>query len=175
MSPSVFLNYPFTFSSIVSIKLKPRSDIDNPDKIIALILEESQLFDCIIGDKEHPEKDVSDAIKTFGDIDFTILGPNVVKILQKEKSVSREEPYQCEVTFKGVFTLNSTIKPNIAKKVIESLIVNRLVSLELASSAIENLFGFHFYEDYQVVIEDAYDSIQFLSKDNFQVNEPVRT
>lgn len=175
MSPSIFLDYPFTFSSIVSIELEPRSEIDNPDKIISLILEESRLFDCIIGDKEHLDKDVSDAIKIFGDIDFTIIGPNVVKMLQKPKSVSQEELYQCEVTFKGVFTLNATIKPYIAKKMIEFLIVNRLVLLGDLEDITENLFGQDFYEDYQAIIEDAYDSIQFLSKDNFQVSEPVRT
>jgi len=175
MSPCTFLDYPFTFSSVVNIYLKPYSDIDNPDKIISLILEESRLFDCIIEDIEHPEKDVSDAINTFGDIDFTIFGSNIVKILQKPKSVAREEPYQCEVAFKGLFTLNSTIKPKIAKKMIESIIVNKLVSIGSTESAIEELFGIYFYENYQTVIEYAYDSIRFLSKDNFQVSEPVRT
>lgn len=174
MSPSLFLDYPFTFNSTVSINLKPYSDIEDPDKVITVLLEESKLYTCLSENEQHPDKQVSKAIENIKETEITFY-PNRVKILQLPIDVSRKEPYLCEVTLRGVFTLNASIKsPDIIKNIIEFLVVNKLGSLNTALAGFNAVMD-DYYEDYQEVIEMAYDSIKFVSKGDFQVGEPIKT
>ena len=171
MPPSVFLDYPFSFTSIVSIYLKPYSDIEDPDKVVTVLLEESKLFDCPSENEPHPEEIVSNEIESLKETNITMY-PNSVRILQTPNDVSRSEPYLCEITHKGLFTLNKSIKSDIARKMIKFLIKNKLDCIGSSLSSF-NVATDDYYEEYQEVIEMAYHSIKFVSQGDFQISDPI--
>ena len=176
MTSSKLLSYPFTFTSTVSVYLKPYSDIEDPDTVVIELLNAVYEMECLREhDVEKPDELTSKAIKKLEVISIHLVNfveDKKIKILQAPKNESREEPYICEITHKGGFVLGKGIKSELAEKMIEIGVVNMKQDLDSVLSTFNDATG-DYYVEYEDTLDMAHHSMQVISKRVFNISEPI--
>ena len=175
MSSSKLLNYPFTFTSTVSLRLKPFSDIEDPDNVVIELLDAGYDMVCSRENTvENPDKLTLKAIKKLEEINLYLkedADKKKIKIIQAPKNIDREEPYICEITYEGGFVYGT--KPNfeLVEKIIEIGVINKKGDLDSVLSDFVDATGNNYYE-YKDTLTRAYHSMEVI-KGVFNISEPI--
>jgi len=175
MTSSKLLNYPFTFTSTVSVSLKPFSDIADPDYAVIELLNIGYDMVCLSEPIiTQPDKLTSKAIDKLEKIDLYLRelpDDKNIKILQSPKSTSREEPYICEITYEGGFILGRGVKSELAEKMIEIGVINKKGDLDSVLTGFIDETGDNYIE-YEDTLSMAHHSMRVVSN-VFNIREPV--